>query len=97
MINPTMKKRATSVRIFHQLNADLLEKQPKNIPTTKKFEAMVQAVRDTRIKRNNDKNERKHNDQERAVKKNRLFQRVAQSPALASNTALLKSKRSQSL
>ena len=51
-IQPTMKKRASSVKF---LNADL-ETNPVNPSTTKKHEALVKLRRDTKIKKMNEKN-----------------------------------------
>jgi hypothetical protein len=94
-IQPTMKKRASSARIF-SLNADI-EENRVNPPTTLKHEALVKLRRETKIQKLTEKQIKDQEDNFREYKKSRLTNRVKKSPALASNTALLRKKRQNGL
>lgn len=68
-----------------------------NPSTTKKHEALVKYNRDNRITKLTAKHVRENEDQYRELKQQRLANRVKKSPALASNSNLLKKKRHHSL
>lgn len=94
-IAPTLKKRASSAKFIH-LNADL-EENKINPPTTLKHEALVKVRREAKIQKINEKNVKEQEDMIREYKNTRLTTRVKKSPALASNSALLKKQRQNSL
>lgn len=93
-ICPTLKKRAGSAKM---LNLDLRNENKVNPSTTKKHEALVKHNRDNRINKLTEKHERENEDMYREHKQQRLTNRVKKSPALASNSNLLKKKRQNSL
>ena len=92
LINPTLKKRATS---FKNLNADLAP--PICPPTTKKFEAMAALRRSVKMDKQAKKEEKAVEEHARAVKMARLTNRVRKSPGITSNAAQLKQKRMNSI
>jgi hypothetical protein len=92
LINPTLKKRATSVK---NLNADL--EAPVCPPTTKKHEAMAAMRRSVKIDKQATQEEKVVEEHARAVKAARLTNRVRKSPGLSSNAAQLKRKRMNSI